>query len=223
MIGIGRTSRRTASAGRKAAWRKLVVRKPRRAGRQQRHDHRQHGRGGGRAEVGHQAATPRRPGVHRADTYYYLLSSHNGWRLALWFSVVLNVNLALLNMLPIPVLDGGHILLALIEAVRRKPVNIRLLEVIQTACFLLIAGYMLYVSFYDVGDLAFGRNKPATTNWSFPSPTPAGWRRNKAPAQADGEHPFRQRRVPCAEVFSCQTLPGLTVKCRLSFLMPLPP
>src|SRR5205823_8552715 len=41
--------------------------------------------------------------------YTILLQSENGWRLVLWFSVVLNVNLALLNMLPFPVLDGGHI------------------------------------------------------------------------------------------------------------------
>ncbi len=104
-------------------------------------------------------------------TYFYLLSSKEGWRLALWFSVILNVNLALLNMLPIPVLDGGHILLAVIESVRRKPVNLRLLEVIQTACFLLIAGYMLYVSFYDVGDLASGHK--SRRDLEFPSPTPA--------------------------------------------------
>ncbi len=103
-------------------------------------------------------------------TYYYLLSSREGWRLALWFSVILNVNLALLNMLPIPVLDGGHILLALIEMVRRKPVNIRVLEVVQTACFFLIAGYMLYVSFYDVGDLASGHK--SQRELEFPSPTP---------------------------------------------------
>ena len=100
-------------------------------------------------------------------TYFMLLQSEQGWRLALWFSVILNVNLALLNMLPIPVLDGGHIMLALIEAVRRKPVNLRFLEVIQTACFLVIAGYMLYVSFYDVGDLAGGgRNKRSSRNRS---------------------------------------------------------
>jgi Zn-dependent protease len=41
--------------------------------------------------------------------------------MALWFSVIFNVNLALINLLPIPVLDGGHIMLALIETVRRKP------------------------------------------------------------------------------------------------------
>ena len=33
----------------------------------------------------------------------------DGWRRALWFSVVINVNLAMMNMLPLPVLDGGHI------------------------------------------------------------------------------------------------------------------
>src|SRR5213080_3629980 len=66
--------------------------------------------------------------------YYLLFQSERGWQLALWFSVILNVNLAILNMLPIPVLDGGHIVLALIESVRRKPVNMRVLEVVQTSC-----------------------------------------------------------------------------------------
>lgn len=93
------------------------------------------------------------------STYYQLFQSDYGWRLALWFSVILNVNLALLNMLPIPVLDGGHILLALIEAVRRKPINMRILEVVQTACFVMIAGYMLYVSFYDVADSPFSHKR----------------------------------------------------------------
>jgi len=67
------------------------------------------------------------------------------------------VNLAILNMLPIPVLDGGHIVLALIEGVRRKPVNMKVLEWVQTACATLIIGYMLYISFFDIGDL-LGRN-----------------------------------------------------------------
>jgi regulator of sigma E protease len=89
--------------------------------------------------------------------YYMLFEGDNGWKLALWFSVILNVNLAILNMLPIPVLDGGHIVLALIEGVRRKPVNMKILEWIQTACATLIIGYMLYISFFDIGDL-FGKN-----------------------------------------------------------------
>jgi regulator of sigma E protease len=103
-------------------------------------------------------------------TYYLLFQSQQGWRMALWFSVVLNVNLALLNMLPIPVLDGGHILLALIEAVRRRPANIRVLEVIQTACVVVILSYMAYVTFFDVGDLTAGRAKRRDLEFSSPAP-----------------------------------------------------
>ena len=62
-------------------------------------------------------------------------------------------------MLPIPVLDGGHIVLALIESVRRKPVNMRVLEVVQTSCAAVIIGYMLYITFFDVQDLPFVRKK----------------------------------------------------------------
>ncbi len=91
--------------------------------------------------------------------YYLLFQNERGWQLALWFSVILNVNLAILNMLPIPVLDGGHIVLAIIESVRRKPVNMRVLEVVQTSCAMLIIGYMLYVTFFDVQDLPFIKNR----------------------------------------------------------------
>jgi regulator of sigma E protease len=82
--------------------------------------------------------------------YYRLFENENGWRLALWFSVVLNVNLALLNLLPIPVLDGGHITLACIEGIRRRPVNVRLIGAIQASCAVIIIGYMLFVTFFDV-------------------------------------------------------------------------
>lgn len=93
--------------------------------------------------------------VMMMNAYYNMLSSPEGMRMALWFSVVLNVNLALLNLLPIPVLDGGHITLALIEAARRKPVNVRVLEYVQTACALVIIGFMVFIAFFDVQDLPF--------------------------------------------------------------------
>ncbi|MEP6822241.1 MAG: RIP metalloprotease RseP [Chthoniobacterales bacterium] len=95
--------------------------------------------------------------------YYLLFQSERGWQLALWFSVILNVNLAILNMLPIPVLDGGHIVLAIIESIRRKPVNIKILEFVQTGCAVLIIGYMAYVSFFDIGDF-FPRGKSDAKN-----------------------------------------------------------
>ena len=93
--------------------------------------------------------------VMMMNAYYNMLSNPEGLRMALWFSVVLNVNLAMLNMLPIPVLDGGHITLAIIESIRRKPVNVRVLEFVQTACALAIISFMLFIAFFDVQDLPF--------------------------------------------------------------------
>ncbi len=90
---------------------------------------------------------------------YRLFAAEHGWQLALWFAVILNVNLALLNLLPLPVLDGGHIVLALIESVRRRPVNARVLEIVQTGCAVLIIGYMLYVTFFDIQDIPFFKSR----------------------------------------------------------------
>ena len=45
---------------------------------------------------------------------------------------VISVNLAILNLLPIPILDGGHILFAVAEAVRGGPVSLRAREIAQT-------------------------------------------------------------------------------------------
>ncbi|MBV9873389.1 MAG: site-2 protease family protein [Verrucomicrobia bacterium] len=104
-------------------------------------------------------------------TYYLLFQSEWGWQLALWFSVVFNINLAIINLLPIPVLDGGHILLAILEAIRRRPLNIRVLEVLQGACAILLIGFMLYVSFYDVQDSVSGNQKPAFNHPVQPAPS----------------------------------------------------
>ena len=84
--------------------------------------------------------------------YSTLFGDEDGWRRVLWFSVVLNVNLALLNMLPLPVLDGGHITLSLIEVIRRRPVSARLLNTIQSGFAILLIGFMLYIAFFDTGD-----------------------------------------------------------------------
>jgi regulator of sigma E protease len=72
------------------------------------------------------------------------------FRRALAFLVMLNVNLALLNLLPLPVLDGGHILMALYELVTRRRVSLRFLEVTTTAFALVLLSFMLYVTFNDV-------------------------------------------------------------------------
>jgi regulator of sigma E protease len=90
--------------------------------------------------------------VFIARVYYNLFQDENGWRLVLWFSVLLNVNLALLNLLPLPVLDGGHIVLSLVEIVRRRPVSAKILNALQTGFAVLLIGFMLYIAFFDTGD-----------------------------------------------------------------------
>jgi regulator of sigma E protease len=84
--------------------------------------------------------------------YSNLFQDEDGWRRVLWFSVILNVNLALLNMLPLPVLDGGHITLSLIEWIRRRPVHAKILERIQTGFAALLITFMVYIAFFDTGD-----------------------------------------------------------------------
>ncbi len=87
---------------------------------------------------------------------YSLAQTEDGWRRILGFMVLFNVNLAVLNMLPFPVLDGGHITLAILEKLAGKPVQTKVLEVIQTACALALISLMLYVTSKDIGD-KFGR------------------------------------------------------------------
>lgn len=71
-------------------------------------------------------------------------------RLVIWFSVVININLAILNLLPIPVLDGGHMLIATIERVRRRPLPARAVIWIQYVFVALFMGLMAYVLLNDV-------------------------------------------------------------------------
>lgn len=99
--------------------------------------------------------------------YYILFESEHGWRLALWFSVIINVNLALINLVPIPILDGGHILLALFEKLRGHPLSARILEIVNTSFAVLIIGYMLYITFYDVQDLPWQKAPKKTTEMEF--------------------------------------------------------
>lgn len=87
-----------------------------------------------------------------AKMQYHLLQMDDGWRRILAFMVLFNVNLAVLNMMPFPVLDGGHITLALLEKLFGRPVEAKPLEILQTACALLLISLMLFVTTKDLGD-----------------------------------------------------------------------
>ncbi len=72
------------------------------------------------------------------------------WRLLLWFTILVNVNLALMNLLPLPVLDGGHILFATIAKIRGKALPAEVMAKVTTAFLLVLFGLILYVTTFDV-------------------------------------------------------------------------
>lgn len=104
--------------------------------------------------------------------YYRLFESPDNWRLVLWFSVILNINLAVMNMLPLPVLDGGHIMMAIIELVTRRPMNPRVLLFLYNACALLLISFIMFVTVFDGGDILRQNQTPKYVPSSFNAPTP---------------------------------------------------
>ena len=68
--------------------------------------------------------------------------------LVISFAVLLNVNLAFLNMLPIPVLDGGHILFAVVEKLRGRALPPAFFAAVQGAFSVLLISMMVYIVYY---------------------------------------------------------------------------
>jgi regulator of sigma E protease len=64
-------------------------------------------------------------------------------------AVLLNINFAVINLLPIPVLDGGHIIFSVVEAARRKALNARLLLVTHMTFAALLIAFMLYITLFS--------------------------------------------------------------------------
>lgn len=67
---------------------------------------------------------------------------------------LISINLGFINLLPVPVLDGGHLLFYAVEAVRRRPVEPQVMEWAYRGGLVAILALMLFVTFNDLG--AFG-------------------------------------------------------------------
>lgn len=77
-------------------------------------------------------------------------SAQGGIGALLFFVAVLSVNIGLVNLFPIPMLDGGHLLFYFIEAVRRKPVSLKAQEYAFLAGFVVIVALMLFTTWNDL-------------------------------------------------------------------------
>lgn len=68
----------------------------------------------------------------------------------LMFMAVISINLGILNLLPIPILDGGHLLFFLVEGVMRRPLDLRHREIMQQVGLVILIGLMAFAFYNDI-------------------------------------------------------------------------
>jgi regulator of sigma E protease len=68
-------------------------------------------------------------------------------------TALISINLAIINLVPIPGLDGGRLLIVVIEAIIRKPVSQTVVMKLTIAGFALLITLMLVVSYHDIAKL----------------------------------------------------------------------
>ncbi|WP_269543209.1 M50 family metallopeptidase [Cerasicoccus fimbriatus] len=113
-------------------------------------------------------------GVVGITTNLYKIAQWD-WRRAIWFAVLLNINLAILNLLPIPVLDGGHMTIATIQKLSGHKLPAGFIFGMQYAFMFLLLGVMCYVMYFDtmreVGyheeRQAYERTQSKEIRWEF--------------------------------------------------------
>ncbi|HMD14359.1 MAG TPA: RIP metalloprotease RseP [Bacteroidota bacterium] len=77
-------------------------------------------------------------------------SAESGFLVFIWFMAQLSMSLAILNILPIPALDGGHLLLLVIEKIFRREIPHKVKLAIQQAGFILLLAFMAFVIYNDI-------------------------------------------------------------------------
>lgn len=80
-------------------------------------------------------------------------AAHLGLVPLLQFAALLSLNLGVINLLPIPALDGGHFVVLLVEAIRGKAIEAKYVRVVQMAGIILLLSLMFFATAQDVGRL----------------------------------------------------------------------
>jgi regulator of sigma E protease len=81
---------------------------------------------------------------------YSAQSFHEGIGVFIWFIAMISANLGLMNLLPIPVIDGGHLLFYIVEMIFRKPVNEKIQERAFQIGLYFIIGLMAFATVNDI-------------------------------------------------------------------------
>jgi regulator of sigma E protease len=82
--------------------------------------------------------------------------ARQGLASVLWFTVMLSVELGIINLLPIPMLDGGHLFFFVVEGVRGRPLKVRHREIAQQVGLFLLVMLMAFVIFNDISRIVQG-------------------------------------------------------------------
>jgi regulator of sigma E protease len=79
---------------------------------------------------------------------------HQSWMVgvqeALFWMAVISMNLGIVNLLPIPVLDGGHIMFSLLEIIRKRPLKSKTMERMLIPFIGLLIAFFIYVTYQDI-------------------------------------------------------------------------
>jgi regulator of sigma E protease len=82
--------------------------------------------------------------------------ARNGFESLLHFMAVISINLGILNLLPIPILDGGHLLFITLETVMRRPLDTRHREIAQQVGLVILLCLMAFAFYNDIGRVIRG-------------------------------------------------------------------
>ena len=129
-------------------------------------------------------------GVFSIGDTYYAVSSN--LRSVLVLTVLININLAILNLLPIPVLDGGHILIATIQRLRRRPISPRVINGVQFVFIFLLLLFMGFVLFKDFARFRGNRDMKANVQIARFQYTPEFLETMDFPVAKPSETPARE-------------------------------
>lgn len=77
--------------------------------------------------------------------------AERGFANVLQFTAILSINLAVLNFLPIPALDGGRVMFLILEGLRRKPMNRRVEAIVHNTAFLILIALIILITLRDIG------------------------------------------------------------------------
>ena len=83
-------------------------------------------------------------------------TQQGGFEIFLNLAVIISINLGLVNLLPIPGLDGSRLVFMLLEVIRRKPINRKIENTVHLVGYALLLGLMIFFTFRDVGRIITG-------------------------------------------------------------------